>query len=119
MVVDDRMEVVVPERLGLVLPTLAAVAGDGVAGPSKAWVALDVHVQQVARTGPLVADERLARGSWSARAAVALEDGMDGGVRDAGLAGDQSRTPAGALTSSAHPRLDVGRRATWRAMRPA
>ncbi len=57
MVVDDRVrEVVADQRLGMrrPLPARRAIAGDGVAGPLEAGVAADVHVEQIARTGPLV-----------------------------------------------------------------
>ena len=62
VVVDDRVRVVVADpRLGAhpAARALRAVAGDAVAGPQEAGVAGDVHVQQVAGAGPLVAVGRL------------------------------------------------------------
>jgi hypothetical protein len=61
MVVDDGVEVVVAERVGALKPGRASIARDGVTWPPKARIALDVHVQQVARTRPLVADHFRAR----------------------------------------------------------
>ena len=68
VVVDDRVEVVVAERVGL-LPRrcVRAIAGDRVPGPAKARVALDVHVQQIAGARPLIADDLLARAAAARR----------------------------------------------------
>jgi hypothetical protein len=62
-VVDDRVRVVVADtRLGPhpAATAMRAITGDGVAGPLEAGVARDIHVQQVAGTGPLVAVGRFS-----------------------------------------------------------
>ena len=61
VVIDDGVEVVVAERVGALQIEAAAVAGDRVPWAPKARVALDVHVQQIARARPFVANELLAR----------------------------------------------------------
>jgi hypothetical protein len=58
VVVDDRVGVVVADAgVGMhpVAVALRAIAGGAVPGPTEARVAADVHVQQIARTRPLVA----------------------------------------------------------------
>ena len=77
VVVDDRVEVVVAERV-VALALVAAIAGDRVTGPPEARIALDVHVQQIAGARPLVADELLARRSRCPRAAMATQDRVNG-----------------------------------------
>jgi hypothetical protein len=60
VVVDDRVYVV---DAVVVLAVLAwAVASDALAGPLGAGVFAGVHVQQVARAGPLVTVGRLTHG---------------------------------------------------------
>src|SRR6266542_3226512 len=59
-VVDDRVRVVVADALALVLRGASPIAGDRMAGAFEASVEADIHVQQVARAGPLVAALRFA-----------------------------------------------------------
>src|SRR5437660_8593309 len=75
---------------------LRAIASDSVAGPLEARIARRVHVQQVARTRPLVAVGGLARLLRRPRDAVAVEHLPDRRMRAAGGPGDQARSPAGA-----------------------
>ena len=79
-----------------------AVAGDGVAGHHKARVALGVHVQQVSRAWPLVAQDRLARHPRPPRTAAAHKRPRDRRVRDPDLGRDQAWPPAAALADLAH-----------------
>jgi hypothetical protein len=95
VVVDDGVEVVVAQRVAPLGAGLVPVAGDRVSGAREARVALDVHVQQVARARPLVATERRPRRLGAARQAVAAQHRVHGGVRNSDLAGDQPRTPPG------------------------
>ena len=116
-VVDDRVAVLpahAPRALG-------AVAGDGVPGLGELAELLDVHVQQVARARPLVADDRRALRRRPARAAAAPEHLMDGRMRpgDLGLVGEPARAPAGAFPQLADPCGLVDRHLGRRAPRPA
>jgi hypothetical protein len=111
MVVDDGVEVVVAERVGALKPGPASIARDRVTWPPKARIALDVHVEQVARTRPLVADHLRARLARRPRASVTAQNRVHRRMRDAELAGDPPRPPTGALARRAHPRFDRGRRA--------
>ena len=61
VVIDDGVEVVVTERVIVLLGSAAAVAGDGVPRSPEPRIALDVHVEQIAGTRPLVAPKRFAR----------------------------------------------------------
>jgi hypothetical protein len=117
VVIDDGVKVVVTKRPRLVFVGLGAIAGDRVTGPGEPRIALDVHVQQIARARPLVATDRARRGPRPPRTAVADQDRVDGRVRDPGLAGDQPRSPAGALARLADPPLGLGIGAPRRAAR--
>src|SRR3954452_7718506 len=118
VIVDDGVEVVVAERVAA-LHLGAPVAGDGVPGAAEARVALDVHVQEITRTWPFVANDLLAPGPRRARATVALEDRADRRVRDAGLGDQQPRAPARPLTRLADVLLDFDRRLARTAVRTA
>ena len=102
VVIDDRVEVVVSERVGALQRRRATVAGHRVPGAPEARVALDVHVQQIAGTWPLVAPELLTRSAWRPRATMTAKDRVHRRVRNASLAGDQPRPPARALARSQH-----------------
>ncbi len=86
----------------------AAIAGDRVPRTPEARIALDVHVQQIARARPLVAPELLAwRAAASASSRGGLQDRVHRRVRDVGLAGDQPRPPARAFARGAAPRVSI------------
>ena len=89
VVVDDRVGVLVADLLAFLRAAPGAVAGDGVAWACEARVALGVHVQQIARAGPLVPVGGLARRLRSPRAARSLQHFPDRLVRHAGHARDQ------------------------------
>src|SRR5438128_3347513 len=82
-----------------------AVAGDGVPGSGEADEAFAVDVEQVSRTGPLVAARLLARLPGRTRDTSPSERSPDGRVRVASLAGDQARPPTGTAPGSADPLL--------------
>src|SRR5438132_6050406 len=86
---------------------MRAVAGDGVAGALEARIARRVHVQQVARAGPLVAVGGLLRSSRRTRDAVAAEHLPDRRVGLAGGAGDEPRSPAGMAAALADSLLEL------------
>jgi His Kinase A (phospho-acceptor) domain len=100
-VVDDRVHVF-PARAAR---AAGALGGEGVAGRLEAGEFLDVHVQQLAGAGPLIADDRTTLGRRPARAAAAAQDLVDGRVRPSGvgLAGQPPRAPAGTSASFADP----------------
>ena len=122
VVVNDRVRVVVADsrlRAHPVARSPRAIAGDAVAGPQEARIARDVHVQQIAGTGPLVAVGRLLGYSRAPREPVAAEHLPDRRVREPGRSGDQAWTPAGLSTAVADPFLQLGgektRRSVWTA----
>ena len=122
MVVDDRVRVVIADAgrgLHPVAVALGAVAGRAVPGPPEARIAADVHVQQVAGAGPLVAIGLPARRARPAREAVAEEHLPDRLMRMPGRAGDQPRPPTRRLPDRADPRLSVRAEMTRLAPRPA
>ena len=59
VVVDHGVEVVPAHQVAVVPGGLGAIAGDGVAGATKARIALDVDMDEIAGAGPLIA-HRLA-----------------------------------------------------------
>src|SRR6266487_4977428 len=97
MVVDDRVRVVVADpRFGAhpLAGALRAITGDAVSGAQEARVAGDVHVQQVAGTGPLVAVGWLLGSSRRPRDPSPLEHLPDGRVCEAGRAGKPAAVPS-------------------------
>ena len=115
VVVDHRVGVVVADAgLGTHPGSVAlrAVLGDGVPGPAEARVARDVHVQQVAGTGPLVAVGGFARRPRGARERVAAQHLPYRLMRYADGAGHQPRSPAGQLAGVADPLLELGGKPT-------
>ena len=79
-------------------------------------MAADVHVQQVAGAGPLVAPGRLPLRPRAPRESVPAKHLPDGRVREAGRGRDQAWAPAGAAAAGADPclqrRSELARRAT-------
>ena len=71
-----------------------AIAGNPMAGTPEAGVLARVHVQEIARAGPLVPVGRLSLGTGRPRDPRPLQHLPDGRVAEAGCAGDQSRPPA-------------------------
>lgn len=65
MVVNGCVGVVLAEMFALMLADSRTVAGDCVPGLLKARVGLDVNVQQISRTRPLVAVGCLSRFAWA------------------------------------------------------
>src|SRR5439155_19197410 len=111
VVVDDRVREVVadqPLRMRRLAPARRAIAGDGVARPLEAGVAADIHVQQIAGAGPLVAVGGLPRWPWRAGDARPLEHLPDRRVSKAGESSDQPRTPARLAAAGADPLLQLG-----------
>ena len=76
-------------------------AGRPVPGPIKAGQALDVHVQQRAGLGPLVALERLPRRAAPPREAVTGKDLVDRRAGPVQQAGEATRAEVRALTCPA------------------
>src|SRR5271167_4400827 len=74
-------------------------------GTLKARVSSGVHVQQIARTGPLVAAGSITRRSRAPRETMAVQHLPDRRVWMTGRASDQSWPPAGALPCFADPVL--------------
>src|SRR2546430_13970657 len=82
-------------------------------------MAADVHVQEVAGTGPLVTPGRLPlRPRWP-RESVPTKHLPDGRVSKAGRGRDQAGPPAGAEAGGADPRLQRGSELARRAARAA
>ena len=73
VVVEHGVEVVPAHQVAGIPAGLRAIAGNSVARATKARIALDVDMDQIARTGPLIA-HRLAPLGAHPRAAVAVED---------------------------------------------
>src|SRR5207237_5284318 len=109
VMVDDRVRILVADHRPHLGACLRAVTGDGVPGPLETRVARGVHVQPVARAGPLVTVGRLSRLGVGPGAAVALQGLRNSRVRMAELACEQARAPAGAAPGRADPLL-LGRR---------
>src|SRR5262249_3044737 len=85
-----------------------AIPSYAVAGSQEACVAAGVHMQQLARTGPLVAVCRLLRRPRRPRQSRSLEHLPDGRVGKAGGASDQPRPPAGGAPAAANALLQFG-----------
>jgi hypothetical protein len=116
-VVDDRVHVVDAVTVAAVLAR--TVAGDPVAGPLEAGVLACVHVQQVAGARPLVAAGRLPLDSRRPRKPRPSEHLPDGGMGEAGRAGDQPRPPAGLAAAGTDPLGELGRQLLGRTAWPA
>jgi hypothetical protein len=86
-------------------------------GPHEAGVAGDVHVQQVAGTGPLVAVGRLLGRSRRPRDPRPAQHLPHGRVREAGGAGDQPGSPPSAAAAGADRLLELRRQLARRAVR--
>src|SRR3954466_15114086 len=95
-------------------PVLLRSPVTAMARPLETRVAGRVHVNQVARAGPLVAVGRLALRTLLPRTAMALERLRNRRVRMPELACEQARTPAGASSGCADPLL-LGQRERARA----
>ena len=107
--VVDRGEDVLPA--GLALRTLAAVAGDAVAGPDDPPELLDVDVQQLTGALALVADDRLTRHArHQARAAVPAQDRVHGRGGEAERPAERVRAQTQLGAGTQHRLLDRGRR---------
>src|SRR5919201_4898299 len=89
------------------------------AGPQEACVAARVHVQEIARTGPLVAVRGLLDQPRPPRDPGSPQHLPDGRVREPGRAGDEARTPAGLSATVADPLLQLGGQQARRAVRTA
>src|SRR4051794_12568916 len=113
------MEVVVAQRVALLCAGPRTVAGDGVTGAREPRVALDVHVQQVARARPLIAADLTPRRPRGTRASVASQDRADRRVRDPRLSDEQPWPPARSLACLADTALHVCGRLTRTAVRAA
>src|ERR1051326_2729817 len=86
-------------------------------GPQEARVAAGVHVQQIARTGPLVPVRRLLADTRRTRDPLPLEHFPNGRVREARGAGDQPRSPTRLASTGTDRLLELGRQLSRRAMR--
>jgi hypothetical protein len=106
MVVDDRVAEL-PANTGFLLGAGGrAIPGDPVPGAGKAREALGVHLQQIARAGPLEPADLLARPRRPARYAAPSQATADRGVRHPELGRDQPGPPARPLASLADPVMD-------------
>jgi hypothetical protein len=93
VVVDDRVRVVVADPRSLLGRGRAAITGHGMARPVEARVQADVHVQQIARTGPFVAAPWVSLSLRRPRQAVPAEHLRDRRVRMARVYRQQPRPP--------------------------
>ncbi len=118
MVVDDGVRVVVanPRLDAATTQGLGAVAGYAVTGPQEARVAGNVHVQEIAGAGPLVAVGRLLGLSGRPRQPRSPQHLPDGRVAEASGAGDQPRSPAGFAAAGTDRLLEVRCELAWRAV---
>jgi len=116
VVVDDRVHMVDAVRDAVLR---APIASHSMTGSLEAHVLADVHVQEVARAGPLVAVGWLSLGSWRPREPRSAEHLPHGRVSKAGRSGNQPGSPAGLSPAGADPLLEHGgelpRRAMWSA----
>src|SRR5664280_3371594 len=114
-VIDDRVHVLPADASG----AFAAIAGQRVPRLGELAELLDVHVQQVPGTRPLVADDRWALGWLGARAASTPQHLMHSRVRASDLHSDRPGTPAGPLAQLTDPFFllarNPGGRAAWTA----
>src|SRR5215210_1721210 len=118
VVVDERVHPFVADPQPPLRTGRVTIAGDGVSGPAETNEALAVDVEQIARTGPLVAARLLAWLPRNAGDPLAPKRPPDGGMRVPGLAGDQSRPPTRAASRRADPLLLSGRQQPRRTTRP-
>ena len=121
VVVDDRVRVVVADarfRPHPVARALRAVARDGVPGPREARRAGDVHVQEVARAGPLVAVGGLLQRPRRPRDPRPAQHLPDGRVGEAGRGRNEPRSPACRLAAGADALLELGSELARAAARP-
>jgi hypothetical protein len=81
VVVDDRVRELPADPSGLLLAGPVPIAGDAMTGPCEARKALDIHLQQIARAGPLKAPHLLPRTFRLARNPAPGQAARDGGVR--------------------------------------
>src|SRR6266508_1548897 len=119
VIVDDRVRVVVTDAGTALDAAAVALARDGVTGGEEARIASDVHVQQVARAGPLVAAGRFAPSARAGSQAVAAQHLRDRRVRVREFERQQPRPPAGAAPSGADPPLLADREQPWHPARAA
>jgi hypothetical protein len=112
MVVDHRVRELVAVRPLAIGVGRAAISGERVARPHEAGVARDVHMQQVAGAGPLVAVGGLARCPRCGRQRVAAQHLPHRLMRHADRAGHQPRPPAGQLARLTDPLLELRREPT-------
>src|ERR1041384_2690107 len=87
------------------------------AGPQEARVAAGVHVQQIARTGPLVPVRRLLADTRRTRDPLPLEHFPNGRVREDRGAGVHLPPPPGPASTASARLLEVGRHRSGRGMR--
>src|SRR3954452_13957886 len=98
---------------------LGPIPGDAVPGLGEAAELLNVLVEQLTRTRPLIANDRRPWGRLGTRAGTSAYDLVDGRVRPTDLDGDRPRTPARPPAQVADAALLPGGHPPRRVVRPA
>jgi hypothetical protein len=121
VVIDDRVGELPADSLALLGTGDVAIAGNRVPGTRETGELLDVHVHEIARAGPLIANDLAAIDQRATRTAPPAQDPRNGGVGDIHLGRDQPRAPTrppADLADTVMVSLRADRRARSRARGP-